>query len=163
MKILTCLAASILLCSLAQAASQTTTFQVSASVNSQCNVTATNLAFGLVDPIGGNVDSSSTISVKCTKNSPYTIGLSAGTTPGATISSRLMNNNGVTMLYNLYTDAARTIVWGDSAVAPFWVSGVGGGMGTAQIVPVYGRVPGNQTDLVVGNYLETAITVTVTY
>lgn len=145
------------------AATTTTTFQVTANVAAQCNVSAANLAFGAVDPIGGNVDQTTTVTVKCTKNSPYTVGLNAGTTTGATIAQRLMANGADTMQYNLYTDAARSTVWGNSAVAPTWVSGTGAGLGTAQVLTVYGRVPSGQTNLAVGTYTETAVTVTVTY
>jgi spore coat protein U-like protein len=145
------------------AATTTTTFQVTANVAAQCNVSAVNLGFGAVDPIGPNVDQTTTVTVKCTKNSPYTVGLNAGTTTGATIAQRLMANGADTMQYNLYTDAARTTIWGNSAVAPTWVSGTGAGLGTAQVLTVYGRVPTGQTNLAVGSYTEPTITVTVTY
>ena len=145
------------------AATTTTTFQVTANVAAQCNISALNLGFGAVDPIGPNVDQTTTVTVKCTKNSPYTVGLNAGTSTGATIAQRLMANGADTMNYNLYTDAARSTVWGNSAVAPTWVSGTGAGLGTAQVLTVYGRVPTGQTNLAVGTYTETAITVTVTY
>ena len=82
--------------------------------------------------------------MKCTKNSPYTVGLNAGTTTGATIAQRLMANGADTMNYNLYTDAARSTIWGNSAVAPTWVSGTGAGMGTAQVLTVYGRLRADQ-------------------
>ena len=141
----------------------TTSFQVTANVVAQCSVTATNLAFGAVDPLGGNIDQTSTVSVKCTKNSPYTVGLNAGTTTGSTIAARLMANGADTMSYNLYTDSARSTVWGNSATAPTWVSGTGAGMGTAQVLTVYGRVPTGQTNLAVGSYSEPTVTVTVTY
>ena len=145
------------------AATTTTTFQVTANVAAQCNVSAVNLAFGAVDPLGGNVDQTTTVTVRCTKNSAYTVGLNAGTTTGATIAQRLMANGSETMQYNLFTDAARSIIWGNSAVAPTWVSGTGAGLGTAQVLTVFGRVPTGQTNLAVGSYTETAITVTVTY
>jgi spore coat protein U-like protein len=145
------------------AATTTTTFQVTANVAAQCNVTTADLAFGAVDPLGGNVDQTTTVTVKCTKNSPYTVGLNAGTTTGATIAQRLMANGSDTMDYNLYTNAARTTIWGNSAVAPTWVSGTGAGMGNAQVLTVYGRVPTGQTNLAVGSYTEPTITVTVTY
>lgn len=145
------------------AATTTTTFQVTANVAAQCNVSAVNLGFAAVDPIGPNVDQTTTVTVKCTKNSPYTVGLNAGTTTGATIAQRLMANGADTMQYNLYTDAARTTIWGNSAVAPTWVSGTGAGLGTAQVLTVYGRVPTGQTNLAVGSYTEPTITVTVTY
>jgi spore coat protein U-like protein len=145
------------------AATATSTFQVTANVATQCTVTAADLAFGTVDPLGGNVDQTTTVTVRCTKNTSYTVGLNAGTTAGASLAQRLMANGSDTMNYNLYTDAARTTVWGNSAAAPTWVSGTGAGMGTAQALTVYGRVPSGQTNLAVGSFVETAVTVTVTY
>jgi spore coat protein U-like protein len=157
------LAAGLIAATSAFAATTTTTFQVTANVAAQCNVSAANLAFGAVDPLGGNVDQSTTVTVKCTKNSAYTVGLNAGATAGATIAQRLMANGADTMQYNLYTDAGRATVWGNTAAAPAWVSGTGAGLGTAQVLTVYGRVPTGQTNLAVGSYTETAVTVTVTY
>jgi spore coat protein U-like protein len=157
------LAAGLIAATSAFAATTTTTFQVTANVAAQCNVSAANLAFGAVDPLGGNVDQTTTVTVKCTKNSPYTVGLNAGATTGATIAQRLMANGADTMQYNLYTDSARSIIWGNSATAPTWVSGTGAGLNTAQVLTVYGRVPTGQTYLAVGSFTETAITVTVTY
>jgi len=148
---------------LANAATATATFQVTANVQTQCTVSAADLAFGTVDPLGANVDQTTTVTVRCTKNTPYTVGLNAGATAGATLAQRLMANGADTMNYNLYTDAARTTVWGNSAAAPTWVSGTGAGLGTAQVLTVYGRVPTGQTNLAVGNYSEPTITVTVTY
>ena len=113
--------------------------------------------------MGGNVDQTTTLSVKCTKNSPYTVGLNAGVTTGSTIAARPMANGADTMAYQLYTDSARTTVWGNSATAPTWVSGTGAGLGTAQVLTVYGRVATGQTNLAVGSYAETTMTVTVTY
>jgi spore coat protein U-like protein len=159
------LCAALLACSIDAplAATTTATFQVTANVAAQCTVSALDLAFGAVDPLGGNVDQSTTLTVRCTKNTTYTVGLNAGTTTGATLAQRLMANGAATMNYNLYTDAARTAVWGNSAVAPTWVAGTGAGMGTAQVLTVYGRVPSGQTNLAVGGYAEPTITVTVTY
>jgi len=145
------------------AATATSTFQVTANVATQCTVSAADLNFGTVDPLGGNVDQTTTVTVRCTKNTSYTIGLNAGTTTGATLAQRLMANGSDTMNYNLYTDAGRTTVWGNSAAAPAWVSGAGAGMGSPQVLTVYGRVPSGQSNLAVGSFAETAITVTVTY
>lgn len=142
---------------------KTTTFNTTASVAAQCNVSAATLAFGAVNPLSSQVDATTTLTVNCTKNSPYTVGLNAGVTTGTTIAQRLMANGANTMLYNLYTNAARSTIWGNSAVAPTWVSGTGAGLGTAQPLTVYGRVASGQTNLAVGNYQENTITVTVTY
>jgi len=149
--------------SAAYAATASASFQVTANVQTQCNVSAADLLFGTVDPLGGNMDQTTTVPVRCTKNTPYTVGLDAGTVSGVTLAQRLMANGADTMNYNLYTDAARTTVWGNSAAAPTWVSGTGAGMGSAQVLTVYGRVPSGQTNLAVGNYSEPTITVTVTY
>jgi len=147
----------------ALATAVTTTFQVQATVNALCSVSAVNLAFGPVNPLATQTDATTTVTVNCTKNSPYTVGLDAGVTGGATIAQRKMANGVDIMNYNLYTDAARSIVWGNSGVAPTWVSGTGAGMQTAQVLNVYGRVASGQTNLAVGTYTETTITVTVTY
>lgn len=145
----------------ASALTTTTTFQVTASVSAQCSVTATDLAFGAVNPLGGAVDQTSTINVLCTKNTAFTVGLNAGTVSGTTIADRLMANGAAVMRYQLYSNSTRTTVWGNSAGT--WMSGAGQGMGTSQPLTVYGRVPSGQTNLAVGNYAEPTITVTVTY
>ena len=145
------------------AAVATTTFQVQASVNAQCSVSAVNLTFAAVNPLSTQTDATTTVTVNCTKNSPYTVGLDAGTVTGTTIATRKMANGADIMNYNLYTDVARSIIWGNSAVAPTWVSGTGAGMQTAQVLTVYGRVASGQSNLAVGTYTEPTITVTVTY
>lgn len=145
----------------ALASSVNTSFQVQATVNPQCSISAVNLTFPTVDPLSSQTDGATTVTVKCTKNSPYTVGLNAGTTTGSTIAQRLMANGADTMDYNLYTDIGRTSVWGNSAGS--WVSGTGAGMGTAQVLNVYGRVAAGQTNLAVGTFTEPTVTVTVTY
>ena len=145
----------------ALASSVNTSFQVQATVNAQCSISAVNLTFPTVDPLSSQTDGATTVTVKCTKNSPYTVGLNAGTTTGSTIAQRLMANGADLMDYNLYTDAARSSIWGNSAGS--WVSGTGAGMGTAQVLNVYGRVAAGQTNLAVGTFTEPTVTVTVTY
>jgi spore coat protein U-like protein len=139
----------------------TTTFNTTASVAAQCNVSAANLAFGAVNPLSSQVDATKTITVNCTKNSPYTVGLDAGVTSGTTIAQRLMANGANTMQYNLYTNFARSSIWGNSSGS--WVAGTGAGLATTQTLTVYGRVASGQINLAVGNYQENTITVTVTY
>ena len=145
----------------ALASTVSTSFQVQANVNAQCSISAVNLTFPAVDPLNSQTDAATTVTVKCTKNSAYTVGLNAGTTTGSTIAQRLMANGADTMDYNLYTDIGRTSVWGNSAGS--WVSGTGAGMGTAQVLNVYGRVAAGQTNLAVGTFTEPTVTVTVTY
>jgi len=138
-----------------------TTFTTTASVAAQCNVSAPNLSFGAVNPLSSQVDATTTLTVNCTKNSPYTVGLDAGVTTGTTIAQRLMANGTNTMQYNLYTNSARSNIWGNSSGS--WVSGTGAGLAIAQTLTVFGRVASGQTNLAVGNYQENTITMTVTY
>ena len=139
----------------------TTTFNTNASVAAQCNATAATLGFGSVNPLSSQVDATTSITVNCTKTSAYTVGLDPGTSAGSTIAQRIMANGADSMLYNLYTNSARTSVWGNSAGS--WLSGTGGGLTIPQAWTVYGRIAPGQTNLAAGSYQENAITVTVTY
>src|SRR5580698_4195483 len=72
-KILTAtLAAGVMAAGIAQAATTTTTFAVTATVQSTCSATAATLAFPNYTPGGGAQTGNTTISVKCTKNTPFT-------------------------------------------------------------------------------------------
>jgi spore coat protein U-like protein len=164
-KILTAtLAAGILSAAVAQAGTATTTFAVTATVQSTCSATATPLAFPAYTPGGGAQAANSTISIKCTKNSPYTVALSAGSTTGASETQRLMANGTNTLQYNLYTTAAFTTVMGDGTGGSVTTAGTGSGVATANALTVYGQLPDSATNqaAVTGNYSD-LITVTVTY
>jgi len=142
-----------------------TSFQVSATVNKNCNVTANNLTFAT--PYDGSSgtpnDSTTTIGVRCTKNTPYTVALDAGTVTGTSFAARKMANATPDyMNYNLYTDGTYGTVWGDGTASTATVAGTGAGMGTLQNLTVYGRIPISQ-NLEPGTYTEPTIMVTVTY
>jgi spore coat protein U-like protein len=62
--------------------------------------------------------------------------------------------------YSLYTNAARTTVWGDGSGGTSTVSNTGSGV--AQNFTVYARVPLGQTSVATGAYADT-VQVTVTY
>jgi spore coat protein U-like protein len=151
-------------CGIANSATTTTTFAVTETVQATCSATATALAFPAYIPGGGAVSNTSTISVKCTKNSPYTIALNQGTTAGGTVAQRLMVSGANTLQYNLYTTAAFASVFGDGSGTSKTVAGTGAGVATANTVSVFGQLPDNATNqlAVAGNYTDT-ITVTVTY
>jgi spore coat protein U-like protein len=150
----------------AVAATATTTFQVTATVNANCLVSANALNFGTYAPTAGDVDMNSTLSVRCTRNTPFTVALNAGSTTGGTFAQRLMAAGAETLQYNLYTSAARSTVWGDGTNSTATMPGTGAGLAVAnaQTLTVYGRLVdsvANQT-VPAGSYADT-ITVTVTY
>jgi spore coat protein U-like protein len=148
----------------ADAATTSTTFAVTATVQSTCSATATALAFPAYTPGGGAVTNTSTISVKCTKNTPFTILLNGGTTTGGTVAQRLMAFGANTLQYQLFTSTAFNQVFGDGSGTSHVVTGTGSGINTANAVTVAGQVLDSATNqlAVPGNYTDT-ITVTVNY
>ncbi len=164
-KILTAtLAAGVMAAGVAQSATTTATFAVTATVQSTCSASATALAFGTYTPGSGGLTNNSTISVKCTKNTPYTVTLNAGATTGDAFTQRLMASGANTLQYNLYTTAGFATVFGDGTGGTGTATGTGAGIATANTVTVYGQLldsAANQA-AVPGSYTDT-ITVTVTY
>jgi spore coat protein U-like protein len=140
-------------------ATTTSTFQVRATITATCTIlTSSDLDFGSLGVLTANADQSSSIQVQCTNTTPYNIGLDAGTGAGATVTTRKLSNGGAIINYSLYTDAARSTVWGNT-IGTDTVAATGSG--GSQSYTVYGRIPA-QTTPAPGTYTDT-ITVTVTY
>ncbi len=145
----------------ANAATATTTFAVTASVTANCTISASPLAFGAYT--GAVVNNQTTLSVTCTNTTPYSVGLSAGTSTGATVSTRKMTGAASTanlLNYSLFRDSGRTLNWGVTTTGTPDVQ-PGTGNGTAQSITVYGQVPAGQ-NVAPDNYSDT-ITATVNY
>jgi spore coat protein U-like protein len=139
------------------AATTTTTFAVTATVQATCIVSATPMAFGTYT--GLLASTTSTVSVTCTNTTPYNVGLNAGLASGATVTTRKMTGPGSALLgYDLFSDSARTVNWGQT-IGTDTVTGTGNG--SAQALTVYGQVAAGQY-LAPGAYTDT-ITATVTY
>lgn len=139
-----------------------------------CTVVVTPLAFGAyTSPQGPRVDSSATVQVRCTPaylllacRVPYTLSLSAGQAP--TGSSRQLSAGLGLLRYDLYSDAARTVAWGDGGASGATVSGTitTGLLGLLCLQgsrnhTVYGRIPAAQ-NVPVGAYQDQVV-LTVTY
>jgi spore coat protein U-like protein len=158
------LTAAVVAAGVAQAATTTATFAVTATVLSTCSATAATLAFPNYTPGAGAQIGNTTISVKCTKNTPFTVALDAGSTTGDAYAQRLMASGVNTLQYNLYTTAALGTVFGDGNAGTSTVAGTGLGVATANSVQVFGQVPDSATNqaAIAGSYSDT-ITVTVSY
>jgi spore coat protein U-like protein len=134
-----------------------------------CSVSATPVGFGVYDPFGSSPsDSSGTITVSCTGlvlsvAVSYDILLNKGLYASSFL-PRQMASGANRLNYNLYTDSARTIVWGDGTGGTSFVSdGYLLGLFTVnRDYTVYGRIPASQTGVHTGDYSDT-ITVTVNY
>jgi spore coat protein U-like protein len=137
-----------------------------------CNVTAGGVAFGAYDPLATTPDDSTgTVTVTCVNTGPantrvdFSVALSTGVS-GA-YSQRYMKSGTPRLNYNLYRDAARTIVWGNgssgtSSIAGTLTVGPGAGNGTKSATyTVYGRAPALQ-DATPGAYSD-SIVITLTY
>lgn len=143
----------------AHAVTKQSTFQVSATVTENCVISAAPLNLG--DFNGTNdLEASSAITVRCTSGTDFDVGLNAGLT-GSFANRVLTGPGGTELVYNLFTDEDRTIVWNDSTNR---VGGLGAGMGTAVTLDVYGQLLASQNDgaLDEGTYTDT-ITATVEY
>jgi spore coat protein U-like protein len=146
----------------AAAATTTANFLVSASVNAACQVSATNLAFGVYNQTAGaNTDATSTVTVNCTTGIPYNVGLSAGSGTGATVANRVMEDENNNLLnYTLYRDSSRVQVWGET-IGTNTVSGTGNGAG--QTLTAYGRIFADQSDTAPTGSYDDTVTATITY
>lgn len=124
---------------------------------SACTVSATSAAFGTIDPlVNTETLSTATLSVSCPESTSYTVALGPGS---GTIENRRMVSGTHELSYNLYTDASRSMIWGDGTGGSTTVSGTADSSGTDHTV--YGHVPW-QPSAVPGTYSD-SIVVTVTY
>ena len=134
-----------------------------------CTVAALPVVFGVYSPASGS-DSTSTGSVTVTCqpvlvsiSQSYTLSLSSG--GAGSYAPRKLASGAYTLRYQLYTDAARTTVWGDGSAGTTTISG---SFALSVLVPVsasyvvYGQVPAAQTGVGAGSYTDT-IVVTVVY
>jgi spore coat protein U-like protein len=137
----------------------TTTFKVSARVDAFCLITALDLNFGIYTGQAGVQRIGSTqMQATCTPGTTYNVGLNEGTTPGATINQRKLALGSNTLDYQLYSDSARSIIWGNTPGTDT-MTGVGNGL--AYDFTIYGAIPAGQA-VPAGEYADT-ITVRVYY
>lgn len=120
-----------------------------------CNVSSSGVSFGSYDPFSNqSLDTTGNVNVSCDVSASYSIALSQG---GGSYASRAMTSGGHLLYYNLYTDATRTIVWGDGTASTATISS----SGTIGNHTVYGRIPARQ-NANVGAYND-VITMTLTF
>lgn len=145
----------------AQAATKTATINVSATVVDNCTIGAGALNLGTFDGTN-DLFSTSTITVRCSNGTDYTVDLSTGSS--GSYANRTLTNGGLSLVYNLYTAGDYGTVWGNGLNSTGRASDVGEGMGTAITHTVFGRLLSsqNQGPIDAGTYNDT-ITATITY
>lgn len=144
------------------------TFEVQIQILKSCSVTAgsgSNINLGSVNASAINTSGSNTISVNCSKTTPYFIGLapSNNNTLGAgTMASTTDPITNVDRVpYQLNQTSATGPVWGNTATTSSVGNGVAGiGTGAAQTLTVYATVA--NADFIPDSYADT-VTVNVNY
>lgn len=137
-----------------------------------CTISTTPINFGSYDPItlSAPLDSTGNVRVQCSATDwgealfgvNVTVALNQGSS-GSYAARTLRRAPGSTLQYNLYTNASRTIVWGNGSGG----TGTAGGTVAGLFQPnfrnftIYGRIPPGQ-DPSLGLHTDT-ITVTVTF
>ena len=152
---LSALAAAGTLCSGLVSADDSANMQIIANVAPACQiVSVVDVNFGTLDPLINN-DATGTINWVCTNGTSTDIEINGG--GSGNILARTMAGPAAPLPYQLYTDAGRNNIWGDSGTGN--VVGVTGvGYGTVGNVTVYGRVAqADAENATNGNYLDTVI------
>jgi spore coat protein U-like protein len=124
----------------ALAGTTTNTLPVRLKVTDGCSLQTSDLMFVSQTPIIGLIiDSTATLTVKCTPNTAYTVDIDDGLQPQGNNKRQMVSAGGARIPYNVYFDAARSAsrVWGKGTGKNY----VGNsGTGATQLIPVYGRV-----------------------
>jgi len=165
-------AALLPLCSIASAATDTTTIAVSATVSQGCSISTTAaLAFGAYDPIGANataaLNATGQISVACSKGATkLTIGMGPGThAVGAQRQMQKGEGGTDVLLYNIFQPpsnipgvaCAATGITAWNSTAPAGVLALLSPTSKeARLYNVCGTIPAGQ-DATIGAYTDTVI------
>ena len=125
--------------------SNTVPFDVTLQILANCVVAANPLNFGSSQGVVTTaVAVNTTISVTCSNNTPYNLGLNAGTGAGSTTATRYMSGTGANTAAVQYTlsQSAGAANWGNTQGSDTLT---GTGTGTTQTLTVYGKIPPQNT------------------
>jgi spore coat protein U-like protein len=137
----------------------TITVLLAQEAKAQCVIAAVPVNFGVYQPFSTTpIDSNGSITIRCRFFGPYSIALSSGSAGDFT--DRHMSHAGSRLNYQLYTNPARRVVWGDGTGGSATMSGFCSGYCNND-QPIYGRIPPRQP-VVPGRYADT-VTVTVIF
>ncbi|MFA1682859.1 Csu type fimbrial protein [Achromobacter dolens] len=133
---------------------------VQATVQKNCTINTTNLAFPPQGLLNQAVTGNAQVTVRCTNSNAFAVALNGGSVAN-NVSARKMKHEtqADTVGYQLYQDANYATVWGDGVTGGTTLNRTG--TGANQVFTVYGRVPA-QTTPRPGNYKDTVL-VTITF
>lgn len=132
---------------------------VRSTVQKNCTINATDMAFPARGVLASAVTASSQITVRCTNANAFSVALNGGSVGGNVLARKMKHTTAAdTVNYQLFQDAAYATIWGDASGG---TPQAGVGTGANQIFTVYGRVPAQPTPRP-GVYRD-VITATVTF
>ncbi|CUJ69915.1 Csu type fimbrial protein [Achromobacter xylosoxidans] len=133
---------------------------VQATVQKNCTINATNLAFPPQGLLKQAVTANAQVTVRCTNNNAFAVALNGGSVANNVMARKMKHATAAdTVAYQLYQDANYATVWGDGVTGGTTLNGTG--TGANQTFTVYGRVPAQATPRP-GNYSDTVL-VTITF
>lgn len=144
----------------ALAATATGVLNVRMNITATCAIGTTgDLDHGSLNVLSALVDTQASMQVLCSSGAPFNVSLNGGLNGTGASDRKMKSTSGVnTISYQLYRDAARSQVWGETIGVDTATST---GTGATQSFTIYSRVPA-QTLQPVGTYTDT-VTVTLTY
>lgn len=120
-----------------------------------CDISSQGVNFGNYDTLDPQpLDGAGSIAVVCDEEASFTISLSSG---AGSYPARRLAGGADGLVYNLFIDAARIVVWGDGSAGSVTLANTA----TTAQETVYGRIPARQ-NVPAGGYADT-IVVTITY
>lgn len=138
----------------AQSSPQTATIAVTATVPTQCSVSANPLAFGTIS-LTASTAASAEIDVTCNSGGSYNVTIDNGQNNASGL--RMSNMNGQFLTYNIWHDSSHSLTW----TSPEGDLNGQIGDGASQPLQVYGVVPGSQ--IVPSGPYSDLLTVSVTF
>lgn len=126
------------------------------SGGNSCQISVTSVIFGTYNVFSGSpVQSTGSVTFSCgAAASTDAIRVSLATGQSGTYSPRELSQGGETLDYNLYTNAARTQIWGDGTNGTFDVSVARPAKETwSPPLTIYGEIPAAQ-DVSAGMYTD---------
>ena len=162
-RVLTCLI-MIFICQKVVGLTITNTLAVTATVGGGANCTfgsVSNMRFPNYYSLNSNPDyATGTVTITCIPNLAYDIGIDKGQGAGATEDHRLLTKQGGSQLlnYGLFQDAAHQHSYG-TIIGQNTLHQIA--TGSAEVITIYGEIPGNQA-VTAGIYLD-RVTIFVTF
>ena len=135
-----------------------------------CSITTTPVAFGVYDPQAtGALDGTGSVRLDCSNYGTVNVALDDGN--ATSYATRRMSNGTDLLPYQLYTDNARSTIWGDGATGATDTVNCFIGFSSDGCVStlfslratrtIYGRIPALQ-NVGIGNYSDT-VRLTITF